>query len=160
MGEIDRVRNSLPGEIREYHEAKFPEDRLNIFYRTVAETQNLIEAQGWRLKPPEFNKQNCAFFLQDRSVTGTRRPFGILLGTFLPHAQPVDRTGSRILDRSIQANPPRIFVVITKDEEEQLECEHGCNFFAVSKVIHYNIPENVSELLPVLEFAYRKHSGN
>ncbi len=70
MGEIDRVRNSLPGEIREYHEARFSEDRLNIFYRTVAETQNLIEAQGWRLEPPEFNKQNCAFFYRIEVLQG------------------------------------------------------------------------------------------
>ena len=71
---------------------------------------------------------------------------------------------SRITDRlkhSKSSNPPRIFVAITKEEAEQLECEHGCNFFAVDgNLIYYNIPENVSELLPVLEFAYKKHSGN
>ena len=27
-------------------------------------------------------------------------------------------------------------------------------------LIYYNIPENVAELLPALEFAYKKHSGN
>ena len=162
MGEqtIGWIKNSRSEEIRRYHEENFSEDRRNIFYRTVVEAQNLIEAQGWRLKLPKLNKQNCAFFLRDRSVTGIRRPFGILLSAYLPHAQPVDRTGRRILDFSIRSNPPRIFVAITKEKAEHLEREHGCNFFAVSKVIHYNISENVSELLPVLEFAYKKHSGN
>ena len=157
---IDRIKNSLSEEIRKHHEARFSEDRRNIFYKKVAEIQNLIEAQGWRLNPPKLNKGNCAFFLRDKGVTRIRRPFGILLDAYLPRAQPVDRTGKRISDFSIRSNPPRIFVSVTKEEAEHLEREHGCNFFAVSKVIHYNIPENVSELLPVLEFAYRKHSGN
>ena len=160
MGEstIEQVRNSLPGEVRRYHEANYSEDRRNVFYRTVAETQNLIETEGWRLtrKP---NRQNYAFHLLDQSVTGIRRPFGILLHSYLPHARPVDRNGNRISDFSVSSNPPRIFVAITEEKGEQLEREHGCNFFAVSKVIHYNIPENVSELLPVLEFAYKRHSG-
>ena len=156
---IDRIRNSLSEGVRRCHKANFSEDRRNIFYKKVAETQNLIETQGWRLNPPKLNKENCVF-LRDRSVTGIRRPFGILLGTYLPYARPVDRTGQRISDFSIRSNPSRIFVAVTEEEAEHLEREHGCNFFAVSRVIHYNIPENVSELLPVLEFAYRKHSGN
>ena len=156
---IDRVKDSLPDEVREYHEVNYSEDRRNVFYKRVAEIQNLIETEGWRLtrKP---NKQNYAFHLLDQSVTGIRRPFGILLHSFLPRARPVDRNGRRISDFSISSNPSRIFVAITPEEAEQLECEHGCNFFAVSNVTHYNISENVSELLPVLEFAYKKHSGN
>ena len=86
--------------------------------------------------------------------------FRILLHTYLSE-RPVDRNDKRIPDLSIRSNPPRIFVAITKEEAKQLECEHGCNFFAVDRyLIYYNIPENVSELLPVLEFAYKKHSGN
>ncbi|MDE0089030.1 MAG: hypothetical protein OXU23_25145 [Candidatus Poribacteria bacterium] len=42
---IARVKNSLPRESREYHEAYFSEDRRNIFYSRVAEIQNLIKAQ-------------------------------------------------------------------------------------------------------------------
>ncbi len=156
----DRVKDLWSNEVREYHKANYPEDRRNVFYKRVAETLNLIETEGWRLTPKP-NKQNCAFYLLDRSITRTRSPFGILLHSFLPQARPVDRNGERISDRSISSNPPRIFVRgITQEEAEQLECEYGCNFFAVSRVIHYNIPGNVSELLPVLEFAYKKHSGN
>ena len=158
---IERVKDSLSDEVRKSHKANFSEDRRDIFYRRVAETQNIIETENWRLKPPKLNKENCAFFLLDKSVTRIRRAFGILLHTFLPHGQPVDRNGKRISDLSISSNPPRIFVAITKEEAEQLECEYGCNFFAVDGYLtFYNIPENVSELLPVLEFAYKKHSGN
>ena len=158
---IVRVKDSLSDEVRKSHEAKFSEDRRDIFYRRVAETQNIIETEGWRLKPPKLNKENCAFFLLDKSVTKIRRAFGILLHTHFPMGRPVDRNGRRISDLSISSNPPRIFVAITKEEAEQLECEHGYNFFAIDRyLIYYNIPENVSELLPVLEFAYNKHRGN
>ena len=158
---IDRIKNSLSEEVRKYHEANFSEDRCNIFYRRVAETQNLIEILGWRLNPPKLNKENCAFFLMDKSVTRIRRAFGILLHTYLPHGEPVDRNGKRISDLSIRSNPPRIFVAVTEEEAKHLEREHGCDFFAVDGYLtFYNIPENVSELLPILEFAYKKHSGN
>lgn len=157
---IDRVKASLSDEVRKSHEANFSEDRRDIFYRRVAETQNIIETEDWRLKPPKLNKESCAFFLMDKSVTRIRRAFGILLHTYLPSGRPVDRNGKRISDLSISSNLPRIFAAITKEEAGQLECEHGCNFFAVDRyLIYYNIPENVSELLPVLEFAYKKHSG-
>ena len=155
MGEwtIDQVKNLLSGEKRRYHEAKFSEDRRNIFYKKVAEIQNLIEMQHWRLNPPKLNKQSCTFFLRNRNV----RPFGILLHTRLPHAQQlVDRTGNRISDFSIRSNLSRIFVKITNEDAEHLEREHDCNFCAVSlRLTYYDIPENVSELLPVLEFAYK-----
>ena len=158
---IERVRNSLSEEVRRYHEANFSEDRRSIFYRKVAEIQDLIETEGWRLNPPKLNRDSCAFFLRDKSVTRIRRTFGILIHTYLPSGRPVDRNGERISDLSIGSNLPRIFVAITKEEAGQLECEHGCNFFAVDRyLIYYNIPENVSELLPVLEFSYKKHSGN
>ncbi len=61
---------------------------------------------------------------------------------------------------------PRLFVRINKEEAEQLEREHdGCEFYGVSKgqkvdYIYYDIPEDMSSLLPVLEFAYKKHTGN
>ena len=155
----DRVKDSLSDEVRKYHEANFSEDRRDIFYRRIAETQNIIETESWRLKPPKLNKGNCAFFLLDKSVTRIRRAFGILLQTYLSEP-PIDRNGKRMF-LPVSSNPPRIFVAITKEEAKQLECEHGCNFFAVDRyLVYYNIPENMSELLPVLEFAYKKHSGN
>lgn len=64
--------------------------------------------------------------------------------------------------------PPRIFVRITKEEAEQLERQNvdldGCKFCGVQKdksvdYVYYDIPDNMSDLFPVLEFAYNKHRG-
>jgi hypothetical protein len=47
---------------------------------------------------------------------------------------------------------------------KQLEHKYGCKFCAISRdktdFVYYHIPENMSKLLPVLEFAYKKHTGN
>jgi hypothetical protein len=158
---VERIRNLVSEEIRDYHEANFSEERCNVFYRTVAETQNLIEAEGWRLNPPKLNKQSCSFLLMDKGVTRVRMVFGILLYTQLPHGAPKGRNGEKIPDLSIRSNPPRICVQITEEEARQLERQHGCEFWGISKNhVYYDIPENISELLPVLEFAYKKHTGN
>ncbi len=158
---IARVKNSLPQESREYHEAYFPEDRRNIFYTRIAEIQNLIRAEDWRLNLPKLNRVICSFFLLDKSATKVRRPFGLLLQPFLPHARLIGRNGEKIQDRSIKSNPPRIFVAITEKEARQLERQYRCKFWCIDRDwIYYNIPENLSELLPVLEFAYNKHRGN
>ena len=92
--------------LAEANETNFSEDRRDIFYRRVAETQNIIETESWRLKPPKLNKENCAFFLLDKSVTKIRRAFGILLHTNLPHGRPVDRNGKKISYLSIRSNLP------------------------------------------------------
>ena len=70
---VGRIRDLLfeSEEVRQYHEDNFSEDRRNIFYGRVAETQNLIEAEGWRLKPPKLNKENCAFFLMEVILSKT-----------------------------------------------------------------------------------------
>ena len=47
---VEQIRNLVSEEIRDYHEANFSEERCNVFYRTVAETQNLIKTENWRLK--------------------------------------------------------------------------------------------------------------
>ena len=157
---IARVKNSLSQELRVYHEAHFSEDRCSIFYRRVAEIQSLIEAEGWRLKPPKLNKQSCSFLLMDKGATRVRMVFGILLYTQLPHGTPKGRNGENIPDLSIRSNPPRICVKITEEEARQLEHQHGCEFWGISKNhVYYDIPENISELLPVLKFAYNKHRG-
>lgn len=158
---IARVRNSLSPEMRAYHEAHYSEDRCSIFYRRVAEIQSLIKAEGWRVNPPKLNKQSCSFFLMDRGSKGKRKVFGILLHTQLPHGTPKGRNGEKIPDLSIKSNPPRIVVQITEEEARQLERQHGCEFWGISRNhVYYDIPENISELLPVFEFAYNKHLGN
>ena len=161
---IGRVRDLLfeSEEVRRYHEDNFSEDRRNLFYRRVAETQNLIEAESWCLKPPKLNKVVCSFFLRDKGVTRVRRVFGLLLQTCLPHARPIGRNGEKIRDLSIKSNPPRIFAAITEEEARQLERQYGCKFCWIDPgaSVYYNIPENMSELLRVLEFAYNKHREN
>ena len=52
---VERIRNLVSEEIRDYHEANFSEERCNVFYKTVTETQNLIKTKDWRLKP-KFRK--------------------------------------------------------------------------------------------------------
>lgn len=159
-----RVRNSLSEEVRTYHEAHFSEERRNIFYEKVAETQNLIEAEGWRLKnPPELRKVLCPFFLSDSGVTRVSRIFGIVLQHFLPYAKPIGRNGEKIQTRSLTSNPPRFFVRIMEAEARQLERQYGCKFLCMDSgrtYIYYDMPDDVRDLLPVFEFAYNKHRGN
>jgi len=158
---IERVKKSLPQESRQYHEVHFSEYRRNLFYRRVAEIQNLIETEGWQLRRPKLNKVICSFFLTDKGATQVRRPFGILLQPFLPHARLTGRNGEKIQDRSLMSNLPRIFVSITEKEAWQLERQYGCKFWCTDRNwIYYDIPDDVRDLLPVLEFAYHKHRRN
>lgn len=156
-----RVRDSLSEDVRVYHQAHFSEERRNIFYERVAEIQNLVEAEGWRLNPPELRKVLCPFFLSDKGATRVRRTFGIVLQHFLPHARPIGRNGEKLQTRSLTSNPPRFFVTITEAEARQLERQYGCKFLCIDRrQIYYDIPGDVRNLLPVLEFAYHKHRGN
>ena len=106
----------------------------------------------------------CGFWITDKGVIGTiERIFGILPQGRFPDSEIADRDGKLIPKSSI---PPRLFVRITEEEAEQLELKHdGCKFCGVEKgksvdYVYYDIPENISELLPVLKFAYKKHTGN
>ena len=99
---IERVKKSLPQESRQYHEVHFSEYRRNLFYSRVVEIQNLIETEGWQLKRPKLNKVICSLFLTDKGATQVRRPFGILLQPFLPHARLTGRNDEKIQDRSLK----------------------------------------------------------
>ena len=157
---VERIRNSLSKEVRDYHE-KYPEHRCNLFYRRITEIQNLVANEGWRLNPPKISKSLCGFWLKDAGITRFKRVFGICLEINLPNAELVDRKGERVTDFSRSSNPPRVFVAITMEEAEQLEGRYSCDFFAIDRSwVYYDIPEDVSELLPVLEFAYNKHRRN
>ncbi|MDE0017023.1 MAG: hypothetical protein OXU51_12595 [Candidatus Poribacteria bacterium] len=139
---VERIRNLVSEEIRDYHEASFSEERCNVFYRTVAETQNLIKTEDWGLKP-KFRKKSCRFWLTDKGVTQVKSVFGIHL----------------------QYNPFTLHVRIMKKDAEELKRQCRCEFYSVSKnqfadYIYYHIPDDITELLPVLEFAYKKHTGN
>ena len=139
---VERVRNLVSEEIRDYHEANFSEERCNVFYRTVAETQNLIKTEGWRLKP-KFYKKSCRFWLTDKGVTQVKSVFGIHL----------------------QYNPFTLHIRIMKKDAEELKRQCGCEFYSVNKnksadYIYYHIRDDITELRPVLEFTYNKHLGN
>ena len=157
---IDRIRNSLPQEVRDYHEG-YPKERCDLFYRGAAQVQNLMEEKEWRLDV-KISKVPCSFFLKDKGITRIKRIFGLILSPHLPHGGSVDRNGKAI-SSSAASTPPRLFVRIMEEEAKQLEREYGCEFCAISRdkmdFIYYHIPENMSELLPVLEFAYKKHTG-
>ena len=158
-----RVRHSLSEEVRTYHEAHFSEEGRNLFYERVAETQNLIEAEGWRLNPPELRKVLCPFFLSDKGVTRVSRIFGIVFQHFLPYAEPIDRNGEKLQTHSLTSNPPRFFARITEEEARQLEDQYGCQFLCMDSdrsYIYYDVPDDVRDLLPVLKFAYHKHRGS
>ncbi|RKU38759.1 hypothetical protein C6496_04445 [Candidatus Poribacteria bacterium] len=127
---IERIKNSLPEEVKRYYEANYSEDRRNIFYGRVAETQNLIQAKGWILDV-NFTTRYCGFKNKKRVVFGVRITF----------------------------SPPRFFAKITEEEADSLSNQYECRYDSGRKSAFYTIPENVSELLPVLEFAYKKHSG-
>ncbi len=139
---VEQIRNLVSEEIRDYHEANFSEERCNVFYRTVAETQNLIKTEDWRLKP-KFRKKSCRFWLTDNGVTQVKSVFGIHL----------------------QYNPFSLHVRIMKEDAEELKRQCRCEFYEVRKnksadYIYYHIRDDITKLRPVLEFAYRKHSGN
>ena len=158
-----RVRDSLSQEVRDYHERIYREERRDLFYRGAAGIQSLIEKEKWKLGM-KISKVPCSFFLKDKGVTTIRRVFGLILGVHLPHGSSIDR-GGKAIGSSLKSTPPRLFVRIMEEEAKQLERQYGCAFCAVSKdepmdFIYYYIPENISELLPVLEFAYNKHLGS
>ena len=159
---IARVRNSLSKELRDDHE-RYSKERRELFYRGIADVLNLIKEE-WRLYP-KFRKVLCGFFLENKGVMGIKRIFGIILPVHLPHGSSVDRNG-KVIGGSLKSTPPRLFVRITEEEAKQLErqCD-GCKFCGVEKdksvdYVYYDIPDNMSDLFPVLKFAYNKHRGS
>ena len=108
----------------------------------------------------------CGFWLTDKGVIGKiERIFGILPQGRFPVWKIVGRDGE-LIPKSWTSIPPRLFVRINEEEAKQLERKHdGCEFCGFHHdqsvdYVYYNIPENISELLPVLKFAYKKHTGN
>ena len=163
---IEQVKNSLLQELRAYYEKTYPEERVELFYGGIAGVLNLIgKKKGWKLKPAKVSKMLCGFWLTDKGVIGNiERIFGILPDIGFPLLEIIGRDG-KLTKKTRASIPPRFFVRITEEEATQLEREYdGCGFCCISKAksvdyVYYDIPENVSTLLPVLEFAYNKHRG-
>ena len=130
---IDGVRNLVPQERKAHYESKYKK-RCDAFYKAIAETQNLIQAKGWILDV-EFTKIYCGFKNKKRLVFGVRITF----------------------------SPPRFFAKITEEEASSLSKQYECRTVSYNSELQtafYTIPEDLNELLPVLEFAYKKHSGS
>lgn len=164
---INMVRNSLSQELIDFFEKRYTEENLKLFYGGVAYLQNLRNKEGWGLNSAKFSQMLCGFWLTDKGVIGNiKRVFGILPEGLFPVDKPVGKDGESIKRNPKTSMLPRLFVLIDKAEAEQLEREHdGCEFYAVSEgkkvdYIYYDIPEDMSTLLPVLKFAYKKHTGN
>ena len=163
---IERVRNSLSQELRaSYKKTCSSEEKCELFYGGVAGVQNLLKEKKWKLNQAKLSKMLCGFWLTDKGVIGNiKRIFGILPQGRFPIMEIVDRDG-KLIPNSWTPIPPRLFVRITEEDAEQLEHKHhGCKFCGVAKdksvdYVYYDIPENMSILLPVLEFAYKKHTG-
>ena len=102
----------------------------------------MIKTEDWRLKP-RFNENSCCFWLTDKGVTEVKSVFGIHL----------------------QYDRFTLHVRIMKRDAEELKRQCGCEFYSVRKdksadYISYHIRDDITELRPVLEFAYKKHSGS
>jgi len=163
----EMVRNSLSEELRGFYERRYTEENLKLFYGAVADIQNLINKKGWGLNPPKFSQMLCGFWLTDKGVIGKiKRVFGILPEGLFPVDKPVGKDGELIKRNPKASMLPRLFVLIDEAEAKQLEHEHdGCEFCAISEgqkvdYVYYDVPEDMSILFPVLEFAYKKHTGN
>lgn len=163
---IERVKGSLSPELIAFYEKTYREERLELFYGGIAGVLNCLRGKKEGLNPAKVSKMLCGFRLTDKGVIGNiRRIFGILLGVGFPLLEVVGRDGE-LIKKTRTSIPPRFFVRIIEEEAKQLERQHdGCQFSGISKAksvdyVYYDIPENVSTLLPVLEFAYNKHLGN
>ena len=163
---IDMVRDSLSPELKAYYDKTYREERTKLFYGAVAGVMNLVSKEAWRLNPAKFSKMLCGFWLTDNGVIGRiRRIFGILPSGRFPTLEIKDKDGE-LIKRGGIFNPPRIFIRITEEDAKQLKRKYNkCEFCGVGHdklvdYVYYDIPENMSELLPVLEFAYNKHTGN
>ena len=144
----ETVKNSAHQRFRQRCESKYSKEVYNLFYKNSADVINLIVKEKWKLKLRFRDVVNslfgAGFFLGYKGIFKIERPFGLILsGEY----------------------PLEIFVRIMEEEAEQLRDQHGCEFCRISKrgtvhFVYYRVSKDVSELLPVLEFAYNKHRKN
>ena len=135
---IDMVKNSLSSEFTDHYEKTYSVERCKLFYTRLTGLLNLTKKEGWELQQKP-SRIACNFWLEDKDREKKQRVFGLRI-TF---------------------NPPRLRVKITEEEAEKLSMQHGCQVARYDKNnAYYSIPKDLGELLPVLEFAYKKHTGN
>ncbi len=143
-----KVKNSAPQRFSERCQSKYLIEVYEAFYKGSADLINLIIKEQWELKLRFRDVANslfgCGFFLGYRGSLKIERPFGLILSG---------------------QNPLEVFVRIVEVEAEQLRRQYGCEFCRISKhgpvhFVYYRVAKTISELLPVLEFAYNKHRRN
>ena len=142
----EKVKNSAHQRFRQRYKSKYPKEE-NAFYNSSANVINLIVKEKWELKLRFRDVEDlfgAGFFLGYKGILKIERPFGIIL------------RGRDSLE---------VFVRIMDKEAEQLRDQHGCEFCRIYKYktvdfVYYRVPEDISELLPVLKFAYNKHRKN
>ena len=142
----ERVKNAAPQRFKQRCESKYPE-KENAFYESSADLINLIVKEEWKLKLRFRNAPDlfgAGFFLGYPGILKIERSFGLILR---------------------DKNSLEVFIQIMDEEAEQLRDQHGCEFCRIYKhktvdFVYYRVPEDISELLPVLEFAYNKHRKN
>lgn len=102
---------------------------VDEFYARIAELQDLIATEGWELTAG-FRKNYCGFYYR-----GSRRVFGVL-----------------------PRKAPKFVVWRPEQELIQLDPQYE-RYDRVFRYGAYSPETTVNQLLPILSFAYRKHSG-
>ena len=128
---VELVKDSVPPEYREIYETEH-QNKVSEIYRQVAALRNLVQETEWgRDLEFGFRKYYCAFYY------GSKRVFGI------------DLFGA-----------PRFCIWITQEEAEDFRdtCEFA-SYDSSHAIAIYPSNTTVDVLLPILEFAFKKHTG-
>ncbi len=127
---VDRVSSLVAPDRRAFYEKHYTTHRIHEFYTRIAELQSFVQKRGWFLTI-EFRNYYCAFFLGDRRV------FGVNL-----------------------FSSPRFAVWITVEEAESLKNYYEYeNYYTPHRHAVYSRYTTLDNLVPILEFAYRKYRG-
>ena len=127
----DKVRTLVPTERRENYETQY-KSKVGEFYKQVAKLQNFVQRTGWeQVLTLKFQRGYCGFYL------GRKPIFGVNL-----------------------YGAPRFAIWITEEEAESFgdQCEFEAYYPQATYAI-YPRHATLDTLLPILEFAYRKHGG-
>lgn len=126
----EQISRLIPPERKEFYIKEHSSQKMHECYSKLAELQNLIQERNWSLNL-EFRNYYCAFY------SGNRCVFGINL-----------------------YSSPRFAVWVAEAEAESESLKSRITIANYSKSLgHAVYPRNTSleNLLPILEFAYKKH---
>ena len=126
MWTINRVRDSIPAERREYYETKH-KNKIGNLYTQVAELLNLVEEKDWQLTP-RFQKSYCALYVERHPIFGVTFSGSPRFTVWIPKEK-AERLSNHC-------------------KFERYSDPHG---HAV-----YPLSTSLDELLPIFEFAYNQ----